>query len=134
MILIKLLDAKCEKGFTLKVASVSDVSGGWQDNKDLIVGRKALEGVFEPTECHSECDEEPECKAYHYSPKKKRCKLMNVSEPPTSEKDSKNAKKEGTPYEDFVWCSESNYVIVITSSAYNINNQYETIRLYFYDN
>ena len=122
MTLIKLLDAKCEKGFTLKVASISDVSSGWQDNEDLIVGGKALEGVFEPTECKSECDEEPECKAYHYSPKKKRCKLMNVSEPPTSEKDAKNAKKEGTPYEDFVWCSASNYIFVISSSECKHSN------------
>ena len=130
MVLIKILDAKCDKGYTLKVASVSDVSAGWQDNTDLIIGGAALPDHMEVTECKSKCDEEPECKAYHYSPKKKRCKLMNVSSPPIAEKDAKN---KGTPYEDFVWCSESNYVIDITSSAYNINNQYEIIRLYFYD-
>ena len=125
MVLINILDAKCPKGSTLKVASVSDVSAGWQDNKDLIIGGGALPDPMEVPECKSKCDEEPKCKAHHYSPKKKRCKLMNVSSPPMAEKDAKN---KGTPYEDFVWCSESNYVIDITSSAYNINNQYEIIR------
>ena len=91
--LSNFLDFECETGYTKKTGTLE------LGDKESLIGEGSVPGKFTAIECKSKCDMTSNCKSYHYSPKKQRCKLQKVALPRITNMD----------YEDFSWCSKSKY-------------------------